>query len=120
MGILRKLTTVTGWTMCSRVLGLVRDRLIATSFGAPPLDLYDRLSLPNYVASLWQRHPRRGLTPRYVKLQEAGKTRPTVEEEQPAEAFAGVVRSVWRCCLVRWPGRGHRRPVYDGGAPRTL
>ena len=79
MGILRKLKTVTGWTMCSRVLGLIRDRLLATSFGASTtLDAFMiAFSLPNLFRQLFGEGTlSAAFTPRYIKLREQAAGRP--------------------------------------------
>ncbi|MGI4978594.1 MAG: lipid II flippase MurJ, partial [Janthinobacterium lividum] len=53
--MLRGLLTVGGWTMVSRVLGLVRDQLIAAFMGAGPVAdaFFVALRLPNLFRRLF-------------------------------------------------------------------
>lgn len=78
--------------MCSRVLGLIRDRLLATSFGASTtLDAFMiAFSLPNLFRQLFGEGTlSSAFTPRYIALRE--KAENSDQSEQPAEQFAGVV-----------------------------
>ena len=62
--------------MCSRVLGLIRDRLLATSFGASTtLDAFMiAFSLPNLFRQLFGEGTlSAAFTPRYIKLREQAR-----------------------------------------------
>lgn len=82
----RKALTVSGWTLASRILGLVRDRLWAgVAGGSPLLDAFlTAFQIPNLLRNLFGEGAlSTAFIPRYARL----------KEEDPAEAerFAGVV-----------------------------
>lgn len=83
---LKHFATVSGWTLVSRVLGLVRDRLFAGAFGASlALDAFMlAFQVPNLLRNLFGEGAlSSAFIPRYV--QERGR------DPEAAESFAGAV-----------------------------
>jgi putative peptidoglycan lipid II flippase len=86
MAMLRRLFTIGGWTLASRILGLVRDRMLGAAFGAS-------LGLSAFMAAFQLSNLLRNLfgegalsaafVPRYVRLRQG--------EPALAEGFAGLV-----------------------------
>lgn len=86
MSLLRRALTVSGWTLVSRVLGLVRDRLFAGAFGASfMLDAFMlSFQLPNLLRNLFGEGAlSTAFIPRYVQLRD--------RDPAQAERFAGSV-----------------------------
>lgn len=82
----RKAATVSSWTMCSRVLGLVRDRTLGATFGAGPLlDAFMlAFQLPNLLRNLFGEGAlTSAFVPRYVRLRDRAPV--------AGEAWAGLV-----------------------------
>jgi putative peptidoglycan lipid II flippase len=82
----RKAMTVSGWTLVSRLLGLVRDRLWAGAAGGSPLlDAFlTAFQIPNLLRNLFGEGAlSTAFIPRYARLKE--------QDPAAAEAFAGVV-----------------------------
>jgi putative peptidoglycan lipid II flippase len=82
----RKALTVSGWTLASRLLGLVRDRLWAgIGGGTPLLDAFlTAFQIPNLLRNLFGEGAlTTAFIPRYAQLKE--------RDPAAAEAFAGVV-----------------------------
>src|SRR4051812_13215481 len=86
MTLVKRALTVSGWTLVSRVLGLVRDRLFAGAFGASFLLDAFMLSfqVPNLLRNLFGEGAlSTAFIPRYVQLRD--------KDPAAAEAFAGRV-----------------------------
>ena len=84
--LLRRATTVSSWTLASRLLGLVRDRLWAGAFGgSAALDAFQAaFALPNMLRELFGDGAlSAAFIPRYVQMRE--------KDPAAAEAFAGAV-----------------------------
>ena len=82
----RKAATVSGWTLASRILGLVRDRLWAgVAGGSPLLDAFlAAFQLPNLLRNLFGEGAlSSAVIPRYAQLRE--------KDPAAAERFAGAV-----------------------------
>ena len=82
----RKALTVSGWTLASRILGLVRDRLWAgIAGGSPLLDAFlTAFQIPNLLRNLFGEGAlTTAFIPRYAQLKET--------DPLAAEQFAGVV-----------------------------
>ncbi len=82
----KRVATVSGWTLLSRVLGLVRDRLWAGAMGGSPmLDAFlAAFQLPNLLRMLFGEGAlTAAVLPRYVQLRE--------RDPAAAEAFVGQV-----------------------------
>lgn len=82
----RKALTVSGWTLASRILGLVRDRLWAgIGGGTPLLDAFiTAFQIPNLLRNLFGEGAlTTAFIPRYAQMKE--------RDPAAAEAFAGVV-----------------------------
>lgn len=82
----RKALTVSGWTLASRILGLVRDRLWAgIAGGSPLLDAFlTAFQIPNLLRNLFGEGAlTTAFIPRYAQLKE--------KDPIAAEQFAGVV-----------------------------
>ncbi|MBB2201162.1 murein biosynthesis integral membrane protein MurJ [Gluconacetobacter tumulisoli] len=92
--MLRGFLTVGGWTMLSRVLGLVRDQILAALLGAGPIqDAYQiAFRLPNMFRRLFGEG---ALNAAFVPLFSATLT---AEGEEPARRFASETLSV----LLTW------------------
>jgi putative peptidoglycan lipid II flippase len=86
MSLLRRAATVSMWTLASRLLGLVRDRLWAGAYGGSmALDAFQAaFALPNMLRELFGDGAlSAAFIPRYVQLRE--------RDPAAAEAFAGAV-----------------------------
>ena len=86
MNLARRAATVSAWTLASRVLGLVRDRLWAgTMGGSLVLDAFlAAFALPNLLRNLFGEGAlSAAVIPRYVQLRQS--------DPAAAEAFAGLV-----------------------------
>jgi len=86
MALMRRVLTVSGWTLASRVLGLVRDRLWAGHLGGSfVLDCFTVANaLPNLLRNLFGEGAlSAAVVPRYVQLRE--------RDPAAAERFAGAV-----------------------------
>lgn len=86
MSLLRRLITVSGWTLVSRILGLVRDRLFAQAFGASALlDAFMMaFQIPNLLRNLFGEGAlSTAFIPRYVQHRE--------RDPAGAERYAGQV-----------------------------
>src|SRR3954462_8409944 len=86
VNLARRVLTVSGWTFVSRVLGLVRDRLFAGTFGASPLlDAFMMaFQLPNLLRNLFGEGAlSAAFVPRYVQARD--------RDPAAAEVFAGQV-----------------------------
>ncbi|MFW5845261.1 MAG: lipid II flippase MurJ, partial [Planctomycetota bacterium] len=86
MVLLRRVSTIGGWTLCSRLLGLLRDRLLAGAFGASlQLDAFLlAFALPNLLRNLFGEGAlSAAFVPRYVQAR--------ADDVAAAEAFAGLV-----------------------------
>lgn len=84
--LLRRVFTISGWTLASRILGLVRDRLWAAAMGGSfVLDCFTIAnSLPNLLRNLFGEGAlAAAVVPRYVQLRE--------RDPVAAERFAGAV-----------------------------
>lgn len=84
MGWTRRLGTFVGWTLCSRALGLIRDRLLGAAFGASlVLDAFFlAFALPNMLRNLFGEGAlSAAFIPRYVRMRAAAG----------GESFAGRV-----------------------------
>ena len=82
----RTAMTVSGWTLVSRLLGLVRDRLLAGAAGGSPLldAFFAAFQIPNLLRNLFGEGAfSTAFIPRYARLKE--------QDPVAAEAFAGVV-----------------------------
>ena len=82
----RKALTVSGWTLASRILGLVRDRLWAGAAGGSALlDAFiTAFQIPNLLRNLFGEGAlSTAFIPRYTRLRES--------DPEAAERFAGVV-----------------------------
>ncbi len=82
----RKALTVSGWTLLSRILGLLRDRLWAgAGSGTPLLDAFiAAFQIPNTLRNLFGEGAlSTAFIPRYARLKE--------QDPAAAEAFAGLV-----------------------------
>ena len=82
----RKALTVSGWTLASRILGLVRDRLWAgIAGGSPLLDAFlTAFQIPNLLRNMFGEGAlSTAFIPRYAQLKET--------DPRAAEQFAGVV-----------------------------
>ena len=82
----RKAMTVSGWTLASRILGLVRDRLWAgIAGGSPLLDAFlTAFQIPNLLRNLFGEGAlTTAFIPRYAQLKE--------KDPRAAEEFAGLV-----------------------------
>jgi len=82
----RKALTVSGWTLASRILGLVRDRLWAgIAGGSPLLDAFlTAFQIPNLLRNLFGEGAlSTAFIPRYAQLKE--------KDPLAAEQFAGLV-----------------------------
>lgn len=93
MALLRRVLTVSGWTLASRILGLVRDRLWAGHLGGSfLLDCFTVANaLPNLLRNLFGEGAlSAAVVPRYVQLRQ--------EDPAAAERFAGAV--ITRLALV--------------------
>ena len=85
-GLLRRVATISGWTLVSRVLGLIRDRLWAGALGGSPwLDAFlTAFQLPNLFRNLFGEGAlTAAVLPRYVRLRE--------QDPAAAEAFLGLI-----------------------------
>lgn len=86
MGLMRRVMTVSGWTLASRVLGLVRDRLWAGHLGGSfVLDCFTVANaLPNLLRNLFGEGAlSAAVIPRYVQLH--------ATDPAAAERFVGAV-----------------------------
>jgi len=86
MPLIRRAFTVSSWTLGSRILGLVRDRLLGATFGASAaLDAFMfAFALPNLFRNLFGEGAlSAAFVPRYVRLR--------CEDPSAAEVFAGTV-----------------------------
>lgn len=86
MTLVKRMLTVSGWTLVSRVLGLVRDRLFAGAFGASFLLDAFMLSfqIPNLLRNLFGEGAlSTAFIPRYVQQRE--------RDAAGADRFAGAV-----------------------------
>ncbi len=86
MGLMRRVMTVSGWTLASRVLGLVRDRLWAGHLGGSfVLDCFTVANaLPNLLRNLFGEGAlSAAVIPRYVQLRQ--------QDPAAAERFAGAI-----------------------------
>ena len=86
MALMRRVLTVSGWTLVSRVLGLVRDRLWAGHLGGSfLLDCFTVANaLPNLLRNLFGEGAlSAAVIPRYVQLRD--------QDPQAAERFAGAI-----------------------------
>ncbi|MCK6487679.1 MAG: murein biosynthesis integral membrane protein MurJ [Planctomycetes bacterium] len=86
MSLVRRAFTVSSWTLASRVLGLVRDRLWAGALGGSmALDAFQAaFALPNMLRELFGEGAlAAAFIPRYVQLKE--------RDPAAAERFAGAV-----------------------------
>lgn len=86
MALMRRVFTVSGWTLVSRILGLVRDRLWAGHLGGSfVLDCFTVANaLPNLLRNLFGEGAlSAAVVPRYVQLRQ--------EDPAAAERFAGAV-----------------------------
>ncbi len=86
MSLARRALTVSGWTLASRVLGLVRDRLWAGAMGGSVvLDAFLlAFALPNLLRNLFGEGAlSAAFIPRYVQMRE--------RDPAAAERFAGLV-----------------------------
>ena len=86
MALISRAAVVSGWTLGSRVLGLVRDRILAGAFGGSLLlDAFLlAFALPNLLRNLFGEGAlSAAFLPRYVQMRD---TDPTA-----AEAYAGLV-----------------------------
>jgi putative peptidoglycan lipid II flippase len=82
----RKALTVSAWTLVSRIIGLVRDRLWAGAAGGSPLldAFFTAFQLPNLLRNLFGEGAlSTAFIPRYARLRES--------DPQAAEQFAGMV-----------------------------
>ena len=50
MGLMRRVRTISSWTLASRMLGLVRDRLLAGTFGGSLTWAVCRFSIAQFAA----------------------------------------------------------------------
>jgi len=88
MSLMRRAMTVSAWTLASRVLGLVRDRLWAGSMGGSlALDAFlNAFALPNLLRNLFGEGAlTSAFIPRYVQMK--------TTDPGAAERFAGTVLS---------------------------
>ena len=98
MQLARRVFTVSGWTLISRVLGLVRDRLWAGTMGVSlMLDCFlMAFALPNLLRNLFGEGAlSAAFIPRYVQMRE--------RDSAQAERFAGAVLtrlSIGLCVLA--------------------
>ena len=96
MALLRSVATVGGYTMVSRVLGFVREMLVAAFLGASPVSdaFFVALRLPNMFRSLFAEG---AFSAAFVPLF-AGKV--AKEGRAAAHGFAEDALAVllWRCC----------------------
>ncbi len=86
MSLVRKVFTISSWTLLSRILGLVRDRLWAGAMGGSVvLDSFlVAFAVPNMLRELFGEGAlSQAFIPRYVQLRE--------RDPAAAEAFAGAV-----------------------------
>src|SRR3954464_15185760 len=86
MSLARKALTVSAWTLASRILGLVRDRLWAGTLGGSlALDAFlAAFALPNLLRNLFGEGAlTSAFIPRYVQMRE--------QDPEGAERFAGSV-----------------------------
>ncbi len=86
MSLARRALTVSAWTLLSRMLGLVRDRLWAGSLGGSlALDAFlNAFALPNLLRNLFGEGAlTSALIPRYVQRR--------AHDPAGAEAFAGAI-----------------------------
>jgi putative peptidoglycan lipid II flippase len=86
MSLARRAFTVSSWTLVSRILGLIRDRLFAGLFGASlVLDAFlVAFQLPNLLRNLFGEGAlSAAFIPRYVQMR--------AKSEADAELFAGAV-----------------------------
>ncbi len=86
MGLMRRVVTVSGWTLVSRILGLVRDRLWAGAQGGSlMLDCFlVAFQLPNLLRNLFGEGAlAAAVIPRYVQERE--------RDAAAAELFAGLI-----------------------------
>jgi len=93
MRLWRRVGTIGSWTLCSRILGLVRDRLLAGAFGASTLldSFLLAFALPNLLRNLFGEGAlSAAFVPRYVHLRE--------QDPEQAENFAGLVLT--RLCAL--------------------
>lgn len=116
MGLMRRVLTVSGWTLASRVLGLVRDRLWAGAQGGSlMLDCFlVAFQLPNLLRNLFGEGAlAAAMIPRYV--QERNR------DAAAAEAFAGLVltRLALFLCLVAVVGMAAAVAALQLGAGRV-
>lgn len=96
MALLRSIVTIGGLTMVSRVLGFVRDMLIAAVLGAGPIAdaFFVAFRLPNLFRALFAEGAfSAAFVPLFAKTVEA-------EGEQKARAFAEQTFSVLLCALL--------------------
>lgn len=86
MRLLARVATVSGWTFVSRILGLVRDRILAGAFGGSLLldAFFIAFAVPNLLRNLFGEGAlSAAFIPRYVQLRD--------RDPALAEAFAGQV-----------------------------
>ncbi len=82
----KRVCTIGSWTLISRVLGLIRDRLMGAFFGASLIldAFYVAFALPNMVRNLFGEGAlSSAFIPRYAQLRES--------DPEQADAFAGLV-----------------------------
>ena len=82
----KRVCTIASWTLISRVLGLIRDRLMGAFFGASLIldAFYVAFALPNMMRNLFGEGAlSSAFIPRYSQLRE--------QDPEQAEAFAGLV-----------------------------
>lgn len=113
MVLMRRVMTVSGWTLASRILGLVRDRLWAGYLGGSfVLDCFTVANaLPNLLRNLFGEGAlSAAVVPRYVQLHE--------KDPVAAERFAGAVivrlalflsvlcaiAMAGACAIISWSG----------------
>ena len=86
MALFKRVVVVSGWTLGSRLLGLIRDRLLGAAFGASvTLDAFMlAFSLPNLFRNLFGEGAlAAAFVPRYVQLRK--------DDAEQADRFAGLV-----------------------------
>ncbi len=98
MNLLKRVGTVGGWTLVSRMLGLVRDRMLGSVFGASLIldAFFIAFSLPNLLRNLFGEGAlATAFVPRYVQMKE--------KNPEEAEVFAGIILTrlaVWLGCFA--------------------
>lgn len=101
MALIRRVATVSSWTLVSRILGLVRDRLLAGAFGGSLLlsAFLVAFQLPNLLRNLFGEGAlAAAFIPRYVRQRE--------QDPAAGEAFAGLVLTRLCCGLGLLAGLG--------------